>query len=278
MPPKHALLILGGDTLKLFRFSIRASIALGLLCNAAGFGAAPRVSAQTEAACTVAQINALIQQRKSEEPAEREATKNVLFIKLQLSDMNTDDPKLVNEYFVQARSTLRLTGGLSPKENASLIDLAKDNYNFWLERKRELDAAGTKGLIENNAGQLWKSKLRAELTKNEQEQQRAASRIDELDKQIARCQGTTYEKKSCATSIVGTWKWWNGLTVTFVPGGRAFYRGSASGGGSWQKTGGSSYHAHWNAGNTNDYFTLSRDGTKIEGQFDGKPGTSTRTC
>lgn len=86
------------------------------------------------------------------------------------------------------------------------------------------------------------------------------------------------KEKSGCDSIVGTWDWWNGLTVTFSEGGGASYRGAQSGRGHWMHLGGNNYDVHWGTSRTYDYFTLSSDGTKLEGKFDGKPGVSTRSC
>lgn len=86
------------------------------------------------------------------------------------------------------------------------------------------------------------------------------------------------KKSECGDSIVGTWDWWNGLTVRFSPGGAASYSGAQSGRGRWMHLGGNRYDVRWGTSRTYDYFSLSSDGTKIEGKFDGKPGTSTRAC
>jgi len=264
--------------MKHFQFFVRIAIAFALIANVAGLSS-PQVSAQADA-CTVAQIYNLKQQRQSEALTQQQLAKRIRGIKQSLADMNTDDPKIINANYAKAISGANLTtdwlGSAAPKD---LKDVVNDRLDFWREKKREIDAAGTKGIIDITAGGKLRAYFRSALTQDEELQQQATLRLQELDKELARCQGgATTETSSCATSIVGTWHWWNGLTVTFSPGGGASYRGSATGSGSWQHTGGSSYHAHWNAGNTNDYFTLSRDGTKIEGQFDGKPGTSTRKC
>lgn len=262
--------------MKHFQFFIRLAFVLAFVSNVAGFGSAP-VSAQTDA-CTVAQIYALKQQRQAEVKSVNDLAQNIGRLKKQLAARDSNDPKVINGNYEYILGLVRILGqGSSSPEGQAIRRTLEDELDFWREKKREIDAPGTKGLIDNNAGARVKARLTSDLARDEQARQQAASRIKELDNQIARCQGGDSET-SCTTSIVGTWKWWNGLTVTFTPGGGASYRGGASGSGSWQHTGGNSYHAHWNSGNTDDYFTLSRDGTKIEGQFDGKPGTSTRRC
>lgn len=257
--------------------SAGAVVVLVGLSNIGGFGNIARVSAQTDA-CTVAQIYALKQQRQAEAKSQNELAQSIRRLKEQLALRDTEDPKTINANYEYMVKMSRFMGTASASPYAQeLRKTIEDELDFWREKKREIiDAPGTKGLFDITAGRRMKALLIADLARDEQARQQAASRIEELDKQIARCQGGASET-SC-TSIVGTWKWWNGLTVTFSPGGGASYRGSATGSGSWQRTGGNNYHAHWNSGNTNDYFALSPDGTKIEGRFDGKPGTSTRRC
>lgn len=114
---------------------------------------------------------------------------------------------------------------------------------------------------------------------------RLGNETEAVNNQIESCRsqhGSAGAEGRCS-SLVGTWNWWNGLTVTFHRGssteaGGATYTGSSWGSGSWVHTGGNSYRVHWNTSNTTDLFTMSRDGSKLEGMFDGKPGTSTREC
>lgn len=114
---------------------------------------------------------------------------------------------------------------------------------------------------------------------------RLGNETEAVNNQIESCksQRNGNGDETRCSSLIGTWNWWNGLTVTFHRGsstqaGGATYTGSSWGSGSWVHTGGNSYRVHWNTSNTTDLFTMSRDGTKLEGMFDGKPGTSTREC
>ena len=176
-------------------------------------------------------------------------------LKSELADMKTDDPAVINRNFDRATKDvafLRQRLNESGLAGAAIIEKLtlpayEDELEFWREKKARLE---TGGVVDVHSGGRWTSYLH--------------NQIDELERRI-----------------VGTWNWWNGYTVTFNANGGATYRGSSlvrSGVGRWQNTGGNNYHVHWLTSNTNDYFTLSSDGTKLEGTYDGKPGVSTRKC
>ena len=82
---------------------------------------------------------------------------------------------------------------------------------------------------------------------------------------------------SCSSSSpVGTWNWFDGSTVTFAANGTATHSDGHTG--TWgPAAAGSGYqfHVHWNYP-SDDYFTISPDGTTMTGSFQGKKGTSTR--
>jgi hypothetical protein len=173
-----------------------------------------------------------------------------------LKDMSSDDPAVINKNFALYDDVLKKWRDLARRNGENWATVAKGNatiqayedaLEFWREKKARLELGDA---VEVHSGQIYRAFLR--------------THIDELDKRV-----------------VGTWNWWNGYTVTFNANGGATYQGSSlvrSGVGRWQRTGQNSYHVHWLGGNTNDYFTLSPDGSKIEGTFDGKPGVSTRKC
>lgn len=82
---------------------------------------------------------------------------------------------------------------------------------------------------------------------------------------------------SCAsTSPVGNWNWWNGGVATFYANGTA--RHSTGSAGEWQQLSDGSYRVHWDAFNSNDYFTISPDGMHMPGNYNGAQGTGTRAC
>jgi hypothetical protein len=160
--------------------------------------------------------------------------------------MSTNDPAVIDKNLTQYTYLVEHWRSITPgKENAA-TRMYGDALDFWREKKAHEE---TGGMVDVQSGKTWASYLQKQ--------------IDELQ------------------GIVGSWNWWNGYTVTFNANGGATYRGSSlvrSGVGRWQKTGGNSYHVHWLNSNTNDYFTLSSDGLKLEGTYDGKPGVSTRKC
>lgn len=188
------------------------------------------------------------------------------------SAMKTTDSSVADQRLAKAMRELAAMRQMHG-EDSPITKLAQDQVDFWQAKRSEL-ALGTPV----GGGESYVELVNKNIKRLEAKEADERAHIAELERQIARCKGQSQPETPGCASIAGTWNWWNGLTVTFSPGGGASYRGNASGTGSWQKTGTNSYHAHWNAGNTNDYFTLSRDGTKIEGTFDGKPGTSTRHC
>lgn len=170
--------------------------------------------------------------------------------------MSTNDPAVINQNFEKSAALVEHWRTFARSEGVDYNALLKKNVQFqafedarefWREKKAHLE---TGGMVDVQAGGRWASFLH--------------DRIDKFQKRI-----------------VGTWHWWNGYTVTFNANGGASYRGSSlaqSGVGRWQNTGGNNYHVHWLSSNTNDYFTLSSDNTKLEGKYDGKPGVSTRVC
>ena len=169
--------------------------------------------------------------------------KRVEQIKKTLKEMSTTDPAVIDRNIKNYTEIVEHWRTMTPGEENPATRMYGDALDFWREKKAH---EVTGGMVDVQSGKRWASYLQQQL--------------DQLQ------------------GIVGSWNWWNGLTVTFSPGGGANYRGSASGTGSWQQTGGKSYHVHWKGGNTNDYFTLSSDGKKLEGTYDGKPGVSTRKC
>jgi hypothetical protein len=187
------------------------------------------------------------------------------------SALNTTDSSVADQRLAKAMKELAAARSMHG-EDSPITKIAQDQVDFWQAKRSELALGTSVG-----GGEAYVELVNKNLKKLEAKQADQQAHIAQLELEIARCKGQSQGASACA-SIAGTWNWWNGLTVTFSPGGGASYRGNASGSGSWQKTGTNSYHAHWNAGNTDDYFTLSHDGTKIEGTFDGKPGTSTRRC
>jgi len=89
-------------------------------------------------------------------------------------------------------------------------------------------------------------------------------------------QGLTKELAlaSGCSSPVGTWNWWNGNTVTFLPNGTATaLRGGYLG--NWSQMSDGSYHVHWNTP-SDDYFTILMDGKSMPGSYSGNKAISTR--
>ncbi len=168
-------------------------------------------------------------------------------LKSTLAEMSTSDPAVIDRNLERYTQLVAHWRTFTPGEENASTRLYGDALEFWREKKAHLE---TGGIVDVRAGERWRSYLR--------------SNIDEVEKRI-----------------IGTWNWWNGYTVTFNANGGASYMGSSlvqSGVGRWQSTGRNSYHVHWMKSNTNDYFTLSSDGMKLEGTYDGKPGVSTRKC
>lgn len=202
-----------------------------------------------------------------------EVTRGAIFRMLrERSEMKTTDSSVADQRLAKAMRELA-AARKAHGEDSPITKLAQDQVDFWQARRSSLALDTPVG-----GGEAYVELVNQNIEKLKAKEAAERAHIADLERQIASCKGGSQRAKTGCASIAGTWHWWNGLTVTFSPGGGASYRGNASGTGSWQKTGANSYHAHWNAGNTNDYFTLSRDGTKIEGTFDGKPGTSTRQC
>ncbi len=168
-------------------------------------------------------------------------------LKATLKEMSTNDPAVIDRNFKDYTQLVEHWRSITPGQDNPTAQLFEDALNFWREKKAHEE---TGGMVDVQAGRRWASYLQKQ--------------IDEMDQ-----------------GIIGSWNWWNGYTVTFNANGGATYRGSSlvrSGVGRWQKTGGNSYRVHWLSSNTNDIFTLSADGMKLEGTYDGKPGVSTRKC
>lgn len=173
--------------------------------------------------------------------------KNLRALKSTLADMNTTDPAVMDQRIKQFSTLVEQYRSLTRGQETAQTLALEDALNFWREKRAQV---ATGGAVEVQAGKRWTAYLQTEVYKIQE-------------------------------PIVGTWNWWNGYTVTFNDNGGATYQGSSlvqSGVGRWQNTGGNNFHVHWLSSNTNDYFTLSPDGTKIQGKFDGKPGVSTRRC
>jgi hypothetical protein len=202
-----------------------------------------------------------------------EGTRSAIFrMQRERSAMKTTDSSVADQRLSKAMKELaaaRKTYG----EDSPIVKLAQDQVDFWQAKRSELALGTSVG-----GGDAYVELVNKNIKKLQTREAAEREHIAQLEREIAHCKGQSQPETSGCASITGTWHWWNGLTVTFSPGGGATYRGNASGSGSWQKTGSNSYHAHWNAGNTDDYFVLSHDGKKIEGTFDGKPGASTRNC
>lgn len=197
-------------------------------------------------------------------------------VKAEQIAMQTTDRSVADEHLAEAvkgLATARKVYG----EDSDVAKVYEDQRDFWQAKRSQL-ALG----IGVGGGDAYVQMMNKNLSKLEKLENTEREQIAQLDQKIAQCQGHSQKAApACKTSIVGTWNWWNGYTVTFNANGGATYRGSSlarSGVGRWQKTGGSSYHVHWLNANTNDYFTLSSDGLKLEGTYDGKPGVSTRKC
>ncbi|HET9392852.1 MAG TPA: hypothetical protein VFO29_04940 [Candidatus Rubrimentiphilum sp.] len=164
-----------------------------------------------------------------------------------LKDMSTEDPAIIDRNLKNYTFLVEHWRVVTPGQENPAVRLYSDALEYWREKKARLELGDT---VEVHAGKRWASFLRATIDKEEKR-------------------------------IVGTWNWWNGYTVTFNENGGASYRGSSlvqSGVGRWQNTGGNTYHVHWLQSKTDDYFTLSFNGMKLEGKYDGKPGVSTRKC
>jgi len=169
--------------------------------------------------------------------------------------MSTNDPAVIDKNLAFVTQVMakfhqmeRDSGLVSSNlKGNKLYDAYSDALEFWREKKAQAELGST---VEIHAGSRFANYLKTQ--------------IGEYD------------------TPVGNWNWWNGYAVGFNANGGAWYsapNSPARGGvGRWQKTGTDSYHVHWLKSNTDDYFTLSSDGMKLEGKFDGKPGVSTRKC
>ncbi len=81
---------------------------------------------------------------------------------------------------------------------------------------------------------------------------------------------------SLCNSPVGSWNWWNGGTTTFRGDGTALHsKASVQPAGQWTPRSDGSFHIHWSAFNSDDYFTVS--GNTMPGNYAGTNATSTRT-
>lgn len=253
--------------LTLRRRILTAAIAAACLGSLAVFPSANPARAQSDCASLTKQRDEIANHLNSYTIVALKKTK------AEQAAMQTTDSRVADKHLAEALKGLAIARR-EYGEDSGIAKIYQDQVDFWQSKRSELALGMSVGgkdayvqLMDNNLSKLQKR----ESTERAQ--------IAQMNRQIAQCQGgNPGAGESRCSSIVGTWHWWNGLTATFAAGGGASYRGETSGSGIWQKTGGNSYHAHWNGGNTDDYFTMSADGTKIEGTFDGKPGVSTRRC
>jgi hypothetical protein len=79
--------------------------------------------------------------------------------------------------------------------------------------------------------------------------------------------------KAGCQSLVGTWSWFNGRTVTMTAGGSL---SDGGGSGTWSRTGPQTYQLNWKTYNTIDTVTLSNDGLTLTGVFNGNKGNCRR--
>ena len=128
--------------------------------------------------------------------------------------------------------------------------------------------------------QPWLNRLRLLETDYNNQLNRLGNQVSATNSRIEACRSQQNadesEKKPCRSSIIGTWDWWDGSTVTFHVGGVATH--SAGSQGEWDMSGPRSGHVHWDTFKTDDFFRLSPDGTELIGTYNGQHGVSKRSC